>query len=46
MHNGMRLSEQLRGEAGDYSSTTGKLMTRQKKVRKVTPLSNKLEEPT
>jgi len=33
MHSGMRLSEQLDTPVGDYSSTTGMLMVRQKKVR-------------
>ena len=33
MHSGMRLSEQLRAQVGDYTSTTGMLMIRQKKVR-------------
>ncbi len=33
MHSGMRLSEQLRAQVGDYTSTTGMLMVRQKKVR-------------
>ncbi len=33
MHSGMHLSEQLRAQVGDCSSTTGMLMVRQKKVR-------------
>ena len=33
MHSGMRLSEQLRAQVGDYSPTTGVLLVRQKKVR-------------
>ena len=34
MHGRMRLSEQIRAQVGDSSSTTGMLILRQKKVRR------------